>query len=62
MADPQVSFPAAEGVGIFVGIAAWDMLSVGQMDLLKALLIAAATTLVWYGARRWRTASRRKRH
>ncbi|MBE2259392.1 MAG: hypothetical protein H6942_05065 [Candidatus Accumulibacter sp.] len=57
-----MSFPAAEGVGIFVGIVAWEVLSVGQMHLLKAVLIAAASTLVWYGARHWWTASRRKRH
>ncbi|WP_291993061.1 hypothetical protein [Candidatus Accumulibacter sp. ACC003] len=61
MAEPPVSFPAAEGVGIFVGIVAWDVLSVGETELLKALLIAAASTLVWYGARHWRTANRRKR-
>jgi len=56
-----VPFPAIEGVGIFIGIVAWDVLSVGELDLLKALLIATTSTVLWYGARRWWTASRRKR-
>ncbi|HRD90567.1 MAG TPA: hypothetical protein PK752_20275 [Accumulibacter sp.] len=61
MAEPRVPFPAIEGVGIFIGIVAWDVLSIGEMDLLKALLIATTSTVLWYGARRWWTASRRKR-
>ncbi|MCB1931818.1 hypothetical protein [Accumulibacter sp.] len=61
MAEPRTSVPVAEGVGIFVGIVAWDVLSAGQMELLKALLIAAGSTVVWYCARCWATASRRKR-
>jgi hypothetical protein len=34
-------FPVAEGIGIFIGIVAWDVLSAGEMELLKASLIAA---------------------
>lgn len=50
-----------EGAGIFIGIVAWDVLSVGQLDLVKALLISAASTLVWYGVRCWRTAANRRK-
>jgi hypothetical protein len=43
-----------KGIGIFVGIVAWDVLSAGEMELLKASsLIAAAAALAWYGVRCW---------
>ncbi|MDR2787644.1 MAG: hypothetical protein LBD06_04650 [Candidatus Accumulibacter sp.] len=44
-------FPLAEGVGIFVGILAWDLLSEGHPDLFKALAIALPCTLLWYAIR-----------
>jgi hypothetical protein len=47
-------FPLAEGVGIFIGILAWDLLSEGRLNLLKALLIAVPCALVWYAIRCWR--------
>lgn len=47
-------FPVAEGLGVFVGVAAWDLLAEGQLDAPRALLIALACSLVWYGVRRWR--------
>jgi len=53
--------PISEGVGIFVGIVAWDVLSAGEMELLKALLIAAGGTVVWYGARCWQCSRRKRR-
>lgn len=53
--------PVAEGIGIFVGIVAWDVLTVGHTELIKALLIAAAGSLVWYGVRYWQSARLRKR-
>jgi len=43
----------AEGVGIFIGIVAWNVLTAGELELLRASLIAAGGALVWYGARRW---------
>ena len=58
VAEPPVRFPVAEGFGIFIGIVAWDVLTAGQMELLKASLIGAACALVWYGARCWLTANR----
>ena len=50
--DP-LPFPVAEGVGIFIGIVAWNVLTAGELELLRAPLIAAGGALVWYGARRW---------
>lgn len=47
-------FPIAEGLGVFVGVAAWDLLAEGRLDAPKALLIAVACSLVWYGVRCWR--------
>lgn len=55
-------FPISEGVGLFVGIAAWDLLSAGEMNLLKSALIAAAGALAWYAVRCWRATGRDKRH
>jgi arginine exporter protein ArgO len=54
-------FPLAEGVGIFVGILAWDLLSVGHPNLLKALLIAVPCALVWYGVRYWKHETEKQR-
>ncbi|HRF03053.1 hypothetical protein [Accumulibacter sp.] len=61
MAEPSASIPISEGVGIFVGIVAWDVLSAGEMELLKALLISAGGTAVWYGARCWQCSRRKRR-
>jgi hypothetical protein len=44
-------FPLAEGIAIFVGVMAWDLLVEGSSDLLKALLIAVPCTLAWYAIR-----------
>ncbi|WP_153111348.1 hypothetical protein [Propionivibrio limicola] len=49
-----VHFPVAEGVGIFIGVVAWDLLSEGAIELLKAALIAVPTSLIWYAARLWK--------
>ncbi|SBT04293.1 hypothetical protein ACCAA_130196 [Candidatus Accumulibacter aalborgensis] len=51
---PPVRFPLAEGVGIFIGIVAWDVLTLGEFDLLKASLIGASSALAWYGVRTFR--------
>jgi arginine exporter protein ArgO len=50
----SVKFPLVEGIGIFIGVVAWDLLIDGAPDLLKALLIAAPCMLVWYAIRRWK--------
>ncbi|QKS28849.1 MAG: hypothetical protein FAZ92_03512 [Accumulibacter sp.] len=61
LAVPSERFPISEGVGLFVGIVAWDVLSAGEMNLLESALIAAAVALAWYAVRCWRAASRDKR-
>lgn len=47
-----VRFPLAEGFGIFLGLAAWDLLTDGEAHFLKALLVAVAVAVIWYAARR----------
>ena len=41
----------AEGLGILVGVLAWDLLAEGRADFAKAAAIAGAGSLVWYGVR-----------
>jgi hypothetical protein len=60
MASGPTTFPVAEGIGIFVGIVAWDLLAEGRMEIIKALLIAVPCSLLWYGARCWLAQKRRK--
>lgn len=52
--SPPSHFPTAEGIGVFVGVAAWDLLAAGRLDVGKALLVALGCSLVWYAIRRWR--------
>ena len=60
---PSVSsFPLAEGLGIFVGVVAWDLLADGKMEILKAVLIAVPCTLTWFGVRCWKNRSKDKQH
>ncbi len=42
VARVPVRFPVAEGIGIFIGVAAWELLTVGELKLLEALLAGAA--------------------
>ena len=53
MPAPHPKFPLAEGIGIFVGIIAWDLLTDGHMEIIKAGLIAVPCSLVWFGIRLW---------
>ena len=53
-------FPLAEGVGIFVGITSWYLLSDGQLEITKSLVVAIPITLIWYGLRYWKNRSRNK--
>ena len=57
---PRTTFPIAEGFGIFVGIVAWDLMIDGHMDLIKAVLIAGPSSLVWFALRYWRGKKRGK--
>ncbi|MDR1708333.1 MAG: hypothetical protein LBS70_01265 [Candidatus Accumulibacter sp.] len=50
----RTKFPLAEGVGVFIGILAWDILNDGWPNPLKALLIAVPCALVWFAIRCWR--------
>lgn len=59
MALRPTRLPIAEGTGIFVGVLAWDLLSEGRLDLVKALAIAVPCTLVWFALRHWRQKSGR---
>ena len=61
MPTPPSTFPVAEGVGIFVGILAWDLLTGGQVEILKALAIAVPCSLAWFAVRRWRDKSDRSK-
>lgn len=54
MSAPRTTFPMAEGVGIFVGVVAWHLLADGQIEAIRALLIAAGCSLVWFGLRYWK--------
>jgi hypothetical protein len=51
MAVPRVSFPIAEGVGVFVGVVAWDVLADGHPEVIKATLIAGICSFVWFAFR-----------
>lgn len=53
-------FPLFEGVSVFVGVLAWDMLFEGHLDLLKALLIAIPCSLAWYAIRYCRRSAEKK--
>lgn len=61
MSKPS-DFPTAEGIGVFVGVAAWDLLTEGRLDVVKALALAASCALAWYGIRCWRDKRRSDRH
>lgn len=54
-------FPLAESVGIFVGILAWDLLSEGHSDLLKASAITLPCALAWCAIRCWQNGSRNQK-
>ena len=60
MPTPRTTFPVAEGIGVFVGIIAWDLFNDGHLELLKAIAIAAPCSLVWYGVRHWKARSQNK--
>ena len=51
MSAPRPGFPIAEGIGIFVGVVAWDLLADGHLNIIKAAAIAAPCSLIWYAVR-----------
>ena len=61
MPAAKPSFPIAEGIGIFFGVAAWDVLSAGEMALIKAALIAGGGALTIFAFRCLQTRLRDKR-
>ncbi|WP_301102419.1 hypothetical protein [Propionivibrio sp.] len=62
MPAPHTTFPVAEGLGIFVGVVAWYLLADGHIELIRALLAAAAGSIVWFGLRCWKEKNRNKHH
>jgi len=62
MTPPPTTFPLAEGIGVFIGVVAWDLLTNGHPEIIKALLISIPCTLAWFGVRRWKEKARNKHH
>ena len=60
MAAPRTIFPLAEGLGIFVGVVAWDLLTEGNLEIIRAAFIASVCSLVWFGWRCWKNKTRNK--
>ncbi len=54
----KTPFPLVEGIGIFVGVVAWDLLSEGYVGIDKAFFIAVPLTLLWFA---WRCRKNRAR-
>ena len=61
MRTPRATFPVAEGIGVFVGIIAWDLFNDGHLELIKAIAIAAPCSLIWYGIRHWKAGMTRSK-
>jgi hypothetical protein len=60
MARPRTPFPISEGFGIFVGVVAWDLLTDGQLEIIRAALIASICSLAWFGLRCWKNRTRNR--
>lgn len=54
MSRTPTKFPFIEGVGVFIGVLGWDLLSEGHLEIGRALMIAVPFTLVWFALRYWR--------
>ncbi len=61
VAGSSQPFPVVEGIAIFIGIVAWDVLSVGEVALVKASIIAFGCALIGYGARALRATCRKRK-
>jgi arginine exporter protein ArgO len=55
MAVSRPTYPIAEGIGIFIGIVALNLLAEGHLEIIRAALIAGACSLAWFGLRCWKT-------
>ena len=62
MSSPRTTFPIAEGLGLFIGIVAWDLLANGHIEIVKAVLITVPATVVWFVLRFWKNRTRNRRH
>ena len=60
MQEQKTRFPIAEGIGIFVGVVAWDLLSEGYVEITRALSIAAPCSLAWFALRYWKNRKQKK--
>lgn len=56
----QTPFPIIEGIGIFVGVAAWHLLTAGELEFFSSSLIGAGAAAILYCGRCWKAASNRK--
>lgn len=56
----RAPFPLIEGVGIILGVMAWDLLNDGYVDIDKAFLIAAPCTAIWFAVRLWRNRTQKR--
>ena len=60
MAAPRTIFPIAEGLGIFVGFVAWELLTEGHLEIIRAAFIASVCSPAWFGLRCWKNKTRNK--
>ena len=58
---PTTPFPLSEGIGIFVGVMAWDLLFDGQAEFMKAVIITVPCTLAWFAIRCWRDKTKNRK-
>ena len=50
----RTPFPVTEGIGIFVGVIAWDLLNDGYVAIDKAFFISVPCSLLWFAWRCWK--------
>ncbi|SDI06691.1 hypothetical protein SAMN05660652_02816 [Propionivibrio dicarboxylicus] len=60
MSMQRSRFPLAEGVGVFLGVIAWDLLTEGTMEVTKALLVSGPVSLLWFAFRCWKDRQHRQ--
>ncbi len=60
MEPHKTTFPLAEGIGIFVGVASWYLLTEGKLEIAWSLAVAVPGSLLWFGVRCWKNRSQNK--
>jgi len=60
MAAPRTPFPIAEGLGVFIGVLAWGLLTEGHLEIIRAAFIASVCSLAWFVLRCWKNRTRNK--